>query len=79
MLHRTKISHLAQCGYIFQSFTVFRAVSLLLEALEENNKEIVYNAVVSLANIAMHHGNHELLLNSGAVEKLRRLIPRESK
>ena len=54
-------------------------MTLLLEALEENNEEIVLNAVVTLANIAMYDGNHALLLNCAAVDKLKKLIPRKSR
>ena len=57
----------------------FRAVSLLLEALEEKNAEIVHNAAVTLANIAMYDGNHNLLLNSDAVEALKTFVPKDSR
>lgn len=41
--------------------------------------EIVYNAAVTLANIAMYDGNHSLLINSEAVESLKKLVPRDSR
>jgi hypothetical protein len=57
----------------------FRSVSLLLEALEERDPEIVYNAAVTLANIAMYDGNHNLLINSDAVEALKKFVPNDSR
>ena len=57
----------------------FSSVSLLLEALEERDPEIVYNAAVTLANIAMYDGNHSLLINSDAVESLKKFVPHDSR
>ena len=57
----------------------FRSVSLLLEALEERDPEIVYNAAVTLANIAMYDGNHSLLIHSDAVESLKKFVPNDSR
>ena len=54
-------------------------MGLLLEALEERDAEIVYNASVTLANIAMYDGNHTLLIDSDAVELLKKFVPNDSR
>ncbi|XP_028412259.1 uncharacterized protein LOC114535076 [Dendronephthya gigantea] len=56
-----------------------RSVDLLLEALEERDAEIVHNAAVTLANIAMYDGNHSLLISSDAVESLKRCVPKDAR
>ena len=56
-----------------------RCVGLLLEALDDNDEEVVYNAVVTLANISMFYGSHSLLHESGVVEKLHERISRGSR
>ena len=52
-------------------------MSLLLEALEERDPEIVYNAAVTLANIAMYDGNHTRLEEFDVVESLKKFVPKD--
>ena len=56
-----------------------RAITLLLEALDDNNEEVVYNAVVTLANAAMFYDNHSLLYDCEVVDKLKMKITSQSR